>query len=149
MMLMMIPILDLKKQILLDFRLNFVTKKDKVITLIPLVACLILETLLSGSASSLPLSLRLTVQAWITHYAYNLPPPLSLCLKLMTLVMAQALGREERQCNGESAFTNQSHRKKVYYSTWRVKSSFMNLVMKLLGMTKVMPSWKVLHSQIL
>ncbi len=53
MMLKMIPILDLKKQVLLDFRLNFVTKKDKVLTLIPLVACLILETLLSGYASSL------------------------------------------------------------------------------------------------
>ncbi len=45
MMLKMILILDLKKQVLLDFRLNFVTKKDKVVTLIPLVACLILETL--------------------------------------------------------------------------------------------------------
>ncbi len=53
MMLKLIPILDLKKQFLLGFRLNFVTKKDKVLTLIPLVACLILETLLSGYASSL------------------------------------------------------------------------------------------------
>ncbi len=53
MMLKLIPILDLKKQFLLDFRLNFVTKQDKIITLIPLVACLILETLLSGYASSL------------------------------------------------------------------------------------------------